>query len=576
MHELLRQYGEERLAADANAEVEGRDRHSDYYCAAVQKWGSDLRTVRQIAALAEVEADIENVRAAWEWALAQRDVVRLDGALDSLCHFYTLRLRLQEGQAVCRLTADGLADGKPVVPGDAGRVLARVLVWQAVFDGELGHRERAGRSLKRSDELLTEAALAGQDVRREKAFLLSFQGMYAFPDFEKGRRLMTESLAIYRSLDDQWQVARALLNVAHAAYLSGDFDTARQMYEESLTSFQTLGDQFFAVRALITLARSARRLGVLDEAERRSKESLALSQAHGDHVGAAFSLEQLGYLALFQGQFAVGREYLQRSIAAYRERGHGLMVAVVLANLGAAYWLSGAFDQARAPVEAGREIAVQSVSLNNTAIVATYQAKLNMYVGKYDEARTEAQKVLSAADGPRSSLLLGRSHGILGWAALAQESYGRATRSLEESLKSWRIGGDREYEAWALVGLGRAAYGSGDGAMARTHLLKALEIVVEIRAFIMLLHLMPVISLLLVESDEPSLKERAVELYSLATGHPFVAGAQLFEDIAGRHVRAAAAAALAREALAAAEARGRDLDWWDTAEELLAQLRQLG
>ena len=160
--------------------------------------------------------------------------------------------------------------------------------------------------------------------------------------------------------------------------------------------------------------------------------------------------------------------------------------------------------------------------------------------------------------------------------ALAQERYGPATQSLEESLKSWRIEGDREYEAWALTGLGRAAYGSGNEVKAQAHLLEGLEIVVEIRAFIMLLHLMPVIPLLLVESDQPNLKIRAVELYALATSHPFVAGARLFEDIAGRHVRDAAAAALAPDALAAAETRGRDRDWWETADELLVRLRQLG
>jgi hypothetical protein len=66
-----------------------------------------------------------------------------------------------------------------------------------------------------------------------------------------------------------------------------------------------------------------------------------------------------------------------------------------------------------------------------------------------------------------------------------------------------------------------------------------------------------------------------VELYALAESHPFVANSQLFEDIAGRFIEAAAAT-LAPDVVAAARERGRALDWWDTAAELLDELPKLG
>ena len=54
-----------------------------------------------------------------------------------------------------------------------------------------------------------------------------------------------------------------------------------------------------------------------------------------------------------------------------------------------------------------------------------------------------------------------------------------------------------------------------------------------------------------------------------------MANSQLFEDIAGRTIKAAAAA-LPSEVAEAARARGRALDWWETAEKLLIELRELG
>ncbi len=70
-------------------------------------------------------------------------------------------------------------------------------------------------------------------------------------------------------------------------------------------------------------------------------------------------------------------------------------------------------------------------------------------------------------------------------------------------------------------------------------------------------------------------KERGVELYALAESLPFVGNSRLFEDIAGKHV-AAAGAVLPPAVVEVARARGRTLDWWETAAGLLVELRELG
>ena len=69
--------------------------------------------------------------------------------------------------------------------------------------------------------------------------------------------------------------------------------------------------------------------------------------------------------------------------------------------------------------------------------------------------------------------------------------------------------------------------------------------------------------------------ERALELYSLASRHPFVGQAQLFEDITGQHITTIAAT-LPPDVVEAAQARGRARDMWDTASELLEELPRLG
>jgi hypothetical protein len=53
--------------------------------------------------------------------------------------------------------------------------------------------------------------------------------------------------------------------------------------------------------------------------------------------------------------------------------------------------------------------------------------------------------------------------------------------------------------------------------------------------------------------------------------NPYVANSRWFEDVAGRHIKEVAAS-LPLEVVAAAEARGRGRDVWETAEVLLKEL----
>jgi hypothetical protein len=64
-----------------------------------------------------------------------------------------------------------------------------------------------------------------------------------------------------------------------------------------------------------------------------------------------------------------------------------------------------------------------------------------------------------------------------------------------------------------------------------------------------------------------------VELYALASRHPYVANSRWFEDVVGKHVTAAAAA-LPAEVVTAARERGRARDLEATAGELLAELER--
>ena len=72
MHELLRQYAESKLREAADAGREAHDRHCRYYSGFVAGREGKLRGKEQLAAREEIAAEIDNVRAAWHWAVEHK------------------------------------------------------------------------------------------------------------------------------------------------------------------------------------------------------------------------------------------------------------------------------------------------------------------------------------------------------------------------------------------------------------------------------------------------------------------------------------------------------------------------
>jgi hypothetical protein len=80
--------------------------------------------------LAEIAAEIENIRTAWHWAVSQAYLAVLDQAVSSLFQFYELRCRFQEGEelfgaAISQLQQVDLLKANPAYEPILGKLQAR-------------------------------------------------------------------------------------------------------------------------------------------------------------------------------------------------------------------------------------------------------------------------------------------------------------------------------------------------------------------------------------------------------------------------------------------------------------------
>ncbi len=98
VHELLRQYAEQRLVA-AGMQDDAESRHSMWYANLAQKLEPRLSEPDKHKALAELDTELDNIRAAWDSAVRRNDLAVIGMALGGLATFYGLRTMNEEACA---------------------------------------------------------------------------------------------------------------------------------------------------------------------------------------------------------------------------------------------------------------------------------------------------------------------------------------------------------------------------------------------------------------------------------------------------------------------------------------------
>jgi predicted ATPase/DNA-binding SARP family transcriptional activator len=527
VHELLRQYAAEKLAQRPGAWERAHDRHCAYYTTALERWRDDLvGGPQERRAWTEVEADIENARAAWDWAVERRLVTQLDRAIVGLCRFYFWRSRSEELESACQMVVDRLT---PPKSADEERVLAQVLAWQ----GNFTTNERDIALVERSLALLERLEASGHDVRREKAFALLRLGglMWRQGQWKQGEQLLQQSLALFRALTDWRGVAEALEELGFVAWDLGDYASLKQISEESLAIRQSLDDRVGLVDSLSNLGAAALLQGHLEQAERMHRESLA--RCREMDLGHEILVRQLLHLSTTLsalGRFTEARSLLEEGLAYCNETG--------MSTFGG--WLD-----------------------NGLGLLA------EMHLGRYEEARARGQAGAKAGRELDNDGLIELSHLLLGCVALVRKEDDAALSLLRDSVAAYRESGQRYELSRALAVLGMATSGLGEESEALQCLREALQIVAETGSFLALAWVIPGVVALLLDRGQ---RELAVELYAMAASrYPMVRESRWFEDLIGQQV-AVAAADLPPAVVEAARVRGKARDQAETVTELLVGL----
>ncbi|MBI1293960.1 tetratricopeptide repeat protein [bacterium] len=329
MHELLRQFADERLAADADAARDAQTRHCTYFADYIRRQGQALKGTNQPNGLRRIQVDLANARAAWRWALAQHSWADLAGLAEGLFEFYRVRSWFQEG-------ADLLAEAKPSdlhgsIADDHAGMLAVVLARLGNLYVHLSDFDRARTLL---DEALTLARRL--HVHADAALALIGLGTAAQQQgrYAEAERFYLDAQQAYQQAADPWGQAQSLNALGVVAARTGRFDDAETFYSESIECYAAIGDRWSMTQPTNNLAILSYTRRNYSQAQMLFAHNLPIFQEIGDAKGEALTLSNLGTLARDQDDPHTAQDYYLRSLDLFAAIGNRWAVANAHTNLG--------------------------------------------------------------------------------------------------------------------------------------------------------------------------------------------------------------------------------------------------
>jgi predicted ATPase len=346
IHELLRQYAETRLMTDPQLENAIRTQHSAYYLNFVAARSSRLKIREQTSALAEIETELGNIRAAWDYALLHQNAEAIYPALESLWNFHIYCDRLQEGEDLFRRTVEALHRLPPIGKNELALGFAQIL--HSVLAHRTGNEALSQQHLEEGTALLNRIG-----ARRERAIADIWNTTGTTETIIARMQSARETL---EQLNDRWGVATAYLCLGAYVNFYGDWRQARQYLLNSLEIAHAIGDPLGQAGALGSLGWNCFQTGDYEEGHHYFDEARKLYRQTETPGGVASMLSGMGTIDWLRGQFNEAERYLRESLEAYQKLGSRWGIGSCLSGLGVVAWRRGRPEDAIEPIQ--RAIAI--------------------------------------------------------------------------------------------------------------------------------------------------------------------------------------------------------------------------
>jgi tetratricopeptide (TPR) repeat protein len=244
VHALLRQYAEAALHENSEHCDEVQRSHAEFFASLTEEALGLLVVSDQVQMLDIIETDLDNIRAAWRYYLANGDGAGTQRMVSALYFAYELRGWYPAAVDLFDEAIDafsGRTDGASVTARELSRA-AKGWFMTLLGRADLGSAaaEQALATLPETTDL-TDRWVALQSYAIGTAYL---------GDSDSMRASLDASFETYNALDDKLWVSGIKNWKSFAAILGGDSDTARRLLSEAIVVYEQRDEHYFMTWAL--------------------------------------------------------------------------------------------------------------------------------------------------------------------------------------------------------------------------------------------------------------------------------------------------------------------------------------
>ena len=391
MHELLRQFAQEKLDEQGDLKTVLLDKHCAFYATYLQEHQLSLanNTSGEIQTLMKEDAD--NISSAWDYALEQCDESVIDQFLIPLFYLYFPQNHFYEGARIFRraLTClQGFTEDTLSLPQ------ARAYLCLAICLQNLTRYDEAYNLLQKCIPTL-EVHQATWEMWNAQACLANIA--YSKGDYVRAQQHSENVREMLKGGDQPAALAHTLARLSDLAGVRGDYLTAKQLLAEAITPLESSGNSRSRVRFLMTLGDIEYKLGNYEKAEAHFESARTLSKTLDDSITYAISLVSLGRVAYAREDFTRATTLHREGIKLFDDIRHLWGKAFALVHLGRAYVELEQFDEAYQQFSDATLIAESTGSQWLNAVCYYNQGRLHLLLGRQESAFSDLHRALEIA-----------------------------------------------------------------------------------------------------------------------------------------------------------------------------------
>ncbi len=313
IHELLRQYAEGLLSRDPAAHERVTACHAEYFTRFAGERHAALHSSKQRRALREMDADWDNVRAAWSHVLARRNTALVGLAIEPLGVYYQRR-SVAEGRSAFRAVVEAFGPEPRDEQLEERRVVGLALALQGLFCAEQGLHAEGHTLLSRALLVLDETEHTGDLAFALVTAAFSLRGV---DSIERTMSHAERGLALYRRSDDRLGLARALIFAARVSlHVFGDSAKAEAQYREAVAIQKAYGDGSVVLPlSLAGLGQALMLQGEQAEGIVLIREGLSIAESFEDPWSMLSCLNAMALTERSLGNYAAAEAAARRSLA---------------------------------------------------------------------------------------------------------------------------------------------------------------------------------------------------------------------------------------------------------------------